>query len=81
MRTHPKTGRAETLGVVDPDYTAVQNEEHADFLSYLVDESGADFETAGSLRGRRQVFLTMNLPQSLTIGRDDMVDLYIARLN
>ncbi|THA44657.1 DUF945 domain-containing protein [Streptomyces sp. A1136] len=81
VRTHPKTGRPETLGVVGPDYTPVQNEEHAEFLNYLVDESGAHFETAGSLREGRQVFLTMKLPQSLTIGRDDAVDLYIAAFN
>ncbi|MFG2716654.1 DUF932 domain-containing protein [Streptomyces goshikiensis] len=81
VRTHPKTGHPETLGVVGPDYTPVQNEEHAEFLNYLVDESGAHFETAGSLRDGRQVFLTMKLPQSLTIGRSDEVDLYIAAFN
>lgn len=81
VRTHPKTGRSETLGVVGPDYTPVQNEEHAEFLNYLVDESGAHFETAGSLRQGRQVFLTMKLPRTLTIGRDDAVDLYIAAFN
>lgn len=81
VRTHPKTGRPETLGVVGTDYTPVQNEEHAEFLNYLVDESGAHFETAGSLRQGRQVFLTMKLPQTLTIGRDDAVDLYIAAFN
>ncbi|MFE1716133.1 DUF932 domain-containing protein, partial [Streptomyces sp. NPDC058728] len=81
VRTHPKTGRPETLGVVGPDYTPVQNEEHAEFLNHLVDESGAHFETAGSLRGGRQVFLTMKLPESLTIGTSDKVELYIAAAN
>ncbi|WP_455403025.1 DUF932 domain-containing protein [Streptomyces bambusae] len=81
VRTHPKTGRPETLGVVGPDYTPVQNEEHAEFLNLLADESGAHFETAGSLKNGRQVFLTMKLPESLTIGRDDTVDLYIAAFN
>lgn len=81
VRTHPKTGRPETLGVVGTDYVPVQNEEHAEFLNFLVDESGAHFETAGSLRGGRQVFLTMKLPQTLTIGTSDEVDLYIAAFN
>ncbi|WP_406511025.1 DUF945 domain-containing protein [Streptomyces sp. NBC_00161] len=81
VRTQPKTGRPETLGVVGPDYTPMQNEEHAEFLNHLVDESGAHFETAGSLKGGRQVFLTMKLPQTMTIGRDDAVDLYIAAFN
>lgn len=81
VRTHPKTGRPESLGVVGTDYVPVQNEEHAEFLNYLVDESGAHFETAGSLRGGRQVFLTMKLPQTMTIGDSDKVDLYIAAFN
>ncbi|MFD9729802.1 DUF932 domain-containing protein [Streptomyces sp. NPDC059072] len=81
LRTHPKTGRPENLGVVGPDYTPVQNEEHAEFLNFLADESGAHFETAGSLRGGRQVFLTMKLPETMTIGAGDNVDLYIAAFN
>ncbi|MFF6969306.1 DUF932 domain-containing protein [Streptomyces anthocyanicus] len=80
-RTHPKTGRTETLGVVGSDYHPVQNEEHAEFLNLLADESGAHFETAGSLKNGRQVFLTMKMPQTLTIGGSDDVDLYIAAFN
>ncbi|MFJ3310827.1 DUF932 domain-containing protein [Streptomyces sp. NPDC086549] len=80
-RTHPRTGRTETLGVVGSDYHPVQNEEHAEFLNLLADESGAHFETAGSLKNGRQVFLTMKMPQSLTIGGHDEVDLYIAAFN
>ncbi|MGW7673011.1 DUF932 domain-containing protein [Streptomyces sp. NPDC054775] len=80
-RTHPKTGTTETLGVVGSDYHPVQNEEHAEFLNLLADESGAHFETVGSLKSGRQVFLTMKMPQSLTIGGHDQVDLYIAAFN
>ncbi|WP_171908589.1 DUF932 domain-containing protein [Streptomyces nanshensis] len=81
VRTHPKTGKPEWLGVVGTDYQPVQNEEHAEFLNLLVEESGAHFETAGSLRGGRQVFLTMKLPQTMTVGGHDRVDLYIAAFN
>ncbi|MFJ3714087.1 DUF932 domain-containing protein [Streptomyces sp. NPDC090053] len=81
VRTHPKTGHAETLGVVGTDYHPVQNEEHAEFLNLLADESGAHFETAGSLKGGRQVFLTMKLPTGMTLGGRDRTDLYIAALN
>ncbi|MER5402622.1 DUF932 domain-containing protein [Streptomyces sp. NPDC002599] len=80
-RTHPRTGRTQALGVVGSDYHPVQNEEHAEFLNLLADESGAHFETAGSLRDGRQVFLTMKMPQTLTIGGNDDVDLYIAASN
>ncbi|WP_338704385.1 DUF932 domain-containing protein (plasmid) [Streptomyces sp. Q6] len=81
VRTHPKTGRPETLGVVGSDYHPVQNEEHAEFLNLLADESGAHFETAGSLKNGRQVFLTMKMPQGMTVGGTDRTDLYIAAFN
>lgn len=81
VRTSPFTGRPEALGVVGSGYTPLQNEEHAEFLNTLADESGAVFETAGSLRGGRQVFITMQLPDSLRVGGQDRVDLNIAALN
>ncbi|MFJ4895634.1 DUF932 domain-containing protein [Streptomyces sp. NPDC088788] len=81
VRTNPKTRRTETLGVVGSDYHPVQNEEHAEFLNLLADESGAHFETAGALKNGRQVFLTMKMPQSMVINGTDATDLYIAALN
>jgi len=81
IRTSPWTGKAEALGVVGAGYEPLQNEDHAEFLNILADESGAVFETAGSLRGGRQVFITMQLPDSLTVGGSDAVDLHIAALN
>ena len=81
VRTNPVTGRPDVLGVVGRGYTPIQNEEHADLLDALVDESGAHFETAGSLKGGRQVFLTMRLPDTMLIGGVDAVDLYIVACN
>ena len=81
VRTNPFTGEPEALGVVGGGYTPLQNEDHAEFLNLLADESGAIFDTAGSLRGGRQVFITMQLPNSLTVGGTDRVDLNIAALN
>lgn len=81
VRTSPFTSRPEALGVVGSGYTPLQNEEHAEFLNRLADESGAIFDTAGSLRGGRQVFVTMRLPKSLMVGGCDRVDLNIAALN
>jgi phage/plasmid-like protein (TIGR03299 family) len=81
VRTNPVTGRPDVLGVVGRGYTPIQNEEHADLLDALVDESGAHFETAGSLRGGRQVFLTMKLPTTMRVGGVDPVDLYLVACN
>lgn len=81
VRTNPFTHSPEALGVVGSAYHPLQNEEHAEFLNRLADESGAIFDTAGSLRGGRQVFVTMRLPESLTVGGTDRVDVNIAALN
>ncbi len=81
VRTNPVTGGTDVLGVVGPAYTVIQNEAHADLLNTLVDESGAHFETAGSLRGGRGVFLSMKMPTTMMIGGIDPVELYLVALN
>jgi phage/plasmid-like protein (TIGR03299 family) len=84
VRTHPTSGQPDVLGVVGAGYTVVQNEEHCELLNLLVDEAGAHFETAGSLRDGRETFVTMKLPQTLMLegsnGRDD-IDLYLAAMS
>jgi phage/plasmid-like protein (TIGR03299 family) len=81
VRTNPVSGTPDVLGVVGPDYHVIQNEEHAELLNAVVDESGAHFETAGSLRGGTQVFLSMKLPRGILIGGVDPVDLYLIATN
>lgn len=81
-RTHPKTGKVEALGVVGTRYVPIQNEEAFDFLNYITDESGAVFETAGSLKNGRQVFMTMKFPKSMELaGGQDVVDYYLVASN
>jgi phage/plasmid-like protein (TIGR03299 family) len=87
VRTHPVTGKPDVLGVVGSGYTVVQNEEHCELLNLLVDEAGAHFETAGSLRGGRETFVTMKLPHTLTLDtghgaeHSDDIDLYLAAMS
>lgn len=81
IRTNPWTKQPEVLGVVGSKYTPIQNEDHADLLNALVDESGAHFETAGSIKGGTQTFMTMKLPQSIKIGGFDEIQPYIIALN
>ncbi|MEU8660633.1 DUF932 domain-containing protein [Actinoplanes philippinensis] len=78
VRTNPQTGATEYLGVVGDDYTCVQNEEVAEVLNLLADESGAHFETAGSMRGGKSVFVTMKLPEAMKLADVDEIDLYLA---
>ncbi|HWG99235.1 MAG TPA: DUF932 domain-containing protein, partial [Pilimelia sp.] len=79
VRTNVVTGATEYLGVVGEDYTTVQNEQVAEMLNKLVDASGgAHFETAGSMRRGRSVFVTMKLPTGMKIAGVDDLDLYLA---
>jgi phage/plasmid-like protein (TIGR03299 family) len=78
VRTNIITNVTEYLGIVGDDYTTVQNEQVAEILDLLVDESGAHFETAGSLRGGRSVFVTMKLPSTMKVAGVDDLDLYLA---
>jgi hypothetical protein len=78
VRTNPVTGKPERLGRVGRDYQVLQNEDVTGFLQTLVDESGAIFDTGGSLNGGRRVFITMRLPEPLMVGGFDQLDLYLA---
>ena len=69
VRTNPINGRLDVLGVVGSKYEPVQNEASCELLDALVDQSGgAHFETAGALRGGRETFVTMKLPDSMNEG-------------
>jgi phage/plasmid-like protein (TIGR03299 family) len=85
VRTNPITGTLDVLGVVGSKYEPVQNEESCALLNALTDESGAVFETAGALRGGRETFVTMRLPESMTFdgidGTKDRTDFMLAALN
>lgn len=71
----------DVLGNVGSHYTPIQNEEHAEFLNTLVDESGAHFETAGAVNGGSRVFITMKLPDHIMVGGVDRIDTYLAACN
>lgn len=82
VRNNPFTaGQNDVLGVVGSKYEPIQNEDHADLLDALVGESGAYFETAGSLYNGKQTFITMKLPDTIQIGGVDKIETYIAALN
>ncbi|MEV2277691.1 DUF932 domain-containing protein [Nocardiopsis sp. NPDC049922] len=81
VRTHPETGRPDALGVVKGRYRPIQNEELTEVLDFITDTSGAHFETAGSLREGREVFVTMRLPETMRVAGTDELDLYVAALN
>lgn len=73
-------GRVDVLGDVGNFYHCIQNEELTGLLEALVDESNAEFETAGAIDGGRKVFVTMKLPGTAKIGGVDRVDSYLAAM-
>jgi len=77
VRNNPFTGAPEGLAVVGEQYTVVQNEELAEFLEALVDESGAVCETMGSIFGGRKVFMAIRLRESILIGGEDAHERYL----
>lgn len=70
----------DVLGNVGEAYRILQNEDLAGLLDALVDESGANFQTAGAIDGGRKVFVTLKLPGGVRIGGADPVDNYIAAM-
>lgn len=73
-------GQVDVLGTVGKQYAVTQNEEHAEFLDALTAQ-GAKIETAGSLKGGREVFVTMKAPAHMLVGGKDRLDLYVSALN
>lgn len=84
LRNHPKLGYG-ALGIVGNQYVPIQNHEAFEVLDQIRDDSGAAYETAGSLHGGKRVFMTMKMPESLVFqGKNveaDKVDMYLLAMN
>jgi phage/plasmid-like protein (TIGR03299 family) len=75
IRDNPFTTEEEVIGVVGSDYTPRQNEEFEPIMQTLLDASGASISAAGDYYGNgKQVFFTMDLPESVLVGGVDRVD-------
>lgn len=66
------------LGIVSDRYTVVQNVEAFEFTDALIGE-GVTYETAGSLRGGKQIWLLAKMPERDVLG--DKFDPYICFTN
>src|SRR3990167_4976516 len=80
MRRHPKTGAYDVLGDVGERYEVVQTRDAGGFLDEV--QGVAPYETAGSLKNGRRVFITQKLNEGITLdpnGAADGIDLYLIR--
>jgi phage/plasmid-like protein (TIGR03299 family) len=90
LRTDPdhyvtvRDDSGDALGTVGRRYQIIQNRDLFVFLENLVNEHGVIWESAGSLRGGRRVFVSMRVPQTVTIdqgGLDDEITLFLMAVN
>lgn len=86
VRTNPINKATEALGVIGRNWTPFQNEETAALINDIVDDSSARIETIGALRGGRQTFVTMKMPEHIDItspvtGEKDTTEVYLSVLN
>lgn len=65
------------LGLVSDKYVPFQNADAFTFADNLIDSGEAIYETAGSLRHGKVIFLTAKLPEQILIGGEDAHDMYI----
>lgn len=59
------------LGIMRGRYAPIQNAEAFDFFDRLVGDKKAVYDTAGALRGGRQVWLVAKVDGTIKVGRDD----------
>lgn len=82
VRTDPRTGAARYLSSVGTGYGVRQNEDQAALLDALVVESGAaGFAHAGAIDEGRRTFVTMKLPDTLSVAGVDPIELYLVVFN
>lgn len=67
---------SKALGVVGSSYTPFQNREAFTFMDNLVDSGEAKYETAGELKGGKQVFVVMKVPDDIVVG-DEKVGMFL----
>ena len=73
VRNNPATGDVEPLAPTGGRYTGVQNEQAFAVASFL-EGMGASVETAGSLRGGRQAFMTLLMDKGFVIDPEGAAD-------
>lgn len=76
-----RTDTRAVLGVVGKRYQPFQNAEAFAFADSIVGEGHAKYETAGSLRGGRRVWMLLKLPQEIYGGPEDQILPYMLLFN
>jgi phage/plasmid-like protein (TIGR03299 family) len=80
------TFRTDTLSVLGDklgkDYTVLQNTDALNILDTLVaQDCGISFESAGSLKGGKVVFVCCKMPEPIVVGANDITEQYLVMCN
>lgn len=79
-----RTDTEAALGIVGARYQPIQNRQAFAFLTDLVADADAKFETAGALDSGRTVFVSMQLPDDIVLdaeGAADLIKIYLMAVN
>lgn len=79
MCANVRTSDNSVLGVVSNKYKIVQNKQAFDFTDSLIESGEITYETAGSLKNGKTIWLLANLPDTTLVG--DEVKTYICFTN
>lgn len=75
-------GDVHGIGVVGSRYTPIQNREAFDLLNNIVDDSGAHFDTAGTLGGYNRCYISLRLPETIQVANGaDSLETYLHCVN
>jgi phage/plasmid-like protein (TIGR03299 family) len=79
-----RTDTGAPLGVVGRRYAPIQNRQGFEFLQELVGRYDVVWESAGVIRGGKRVFISIRLPETVTVDADGINDIvipYVAVMN
>ena len=71
----------DVLSIMKNRYTPLQNTEALNFFDPIVERSEAIYETAGSIKNGRTVFLLAKLPGHIESVKDDIIEKYVLLTN
>jgi phage/plasmid-like protein (TIGR03299 family) len=73
--------RLDSLGVVGQQYRLIQNIDAFRFFDRLIETGKVQYNTAGSLKGGRIIWVLARVNGTLQIAKDDLVDKYLLITN
>lgn len=76
-----RTDTGQPFGTVGSIYKVIQNKVAFSFFDHVVGKGEAHYETAGCLNYGEVVFITVKLPDHISIQGKDFIDMYLFLLN